>query len=183
MVAAAFVLMLLVVTAAWWLASRGAGEEAVGPIIRSSLLPPPHTAFVPSGFSLSQDGSRLAFVAETVKAPECCGFGQWRRRRATAVAGTDGASLPFWSPDQRHVGFFADRKLKVVEVGSGAIQVLADAPRASGGTWGASDVIVFAPDVNGPLYRVDCVWRHTNSGQPRAGRRECARSPMARVSG
>ena len=73
---------------------------------------------------------------------------------ATAVAGTDGASLPFWSPDQRHVGFFADRKLKVVEIGSGALQVLADAPRASGGTWGTSDVIVFAPDVNGPLYRV-----------------------------
>jgi len=73
---------------------------------------------------------------------------------ATAVAGTDGASLPFWSPDQRHVGFFADRKLKVVEIGSSAMQVLADAPRATGGTWGASNVIVFAPDVNGPLYRI-----------------------------
>ena len=155
-VAGAFALMLLVVSVAWWLASRGAGEEVVGPIIRSSVLPPPHTSFVPSGFSLSQDGTRLAFVAETTEGSRML----WIRSMstttaATAVLGTDGAMLPFWSPDQRRVGFFADRKLKVVEVGSGAIQVLADAPRASGGTWGASDVIVFAPDVNGPLYRVD----------------------------
>ena len=137
-VAGACALMLLVVSVAWWLASRGAGEDIVGPIIRSSVLPPPHTSFVPSGFSLSQDGTRLAFVAETTEGSRML----WIRSMstttaATAVLGTDGAMLPFWSPDQRRVGFFADRKLKVVEVGSGAIQVLADAPRASGGTWGA----------------------------------------------
>ena len=29
-----------------------------------------------------------------------------------AIAGTDGASFPFWSPDGREVAFFADDKLK-----------------------------------------------------------------------
>ena len=79
-VAAASVVMLLVVTAAWWLASRGAGEEPVGPIIRSSLLPPPHTTFVPSGFSLSQDGTRLAFVAETAEGSRMLWIRACRRR-------------------------------------------------------------------------------------------------------
>lgn len=35
---------------------------------------------------------------------------------ATVVAGTAGASFPFWSPDERHLGFFADRKLEIVEI-------------------------------------------------------------------
>ena len=40
------------------------------------------------------------------------------------LAGTTGASYPFWSPDGRYVGFFADQKLKKTEVSSGLVQVL-----------------------------------------------------------
>lgn len=73
---------------------------------------------------------------------------------ANVIAGTEGATLPFWSPDHQRIGFFAGGKLKVVDVTGGVIRVIADARRPSGGTWNADDVIVFAPDVNGPLYRV-----------------------------
>ena len=73
---------------------------------------------------------------------------------ATSIAGTEGASFPFWSPDERRMGFFADRKLKTIDIASGAVRIVADARRASGGTWGTSGAIVFAPDVNGPLYQV-----------------------------
>ena len=73
---------------------------------------------------------------------------------ATSIAGTEGANFPFWSPDERRIGFFADRKLKTIDIASGAVSVVADARRASGGAWAPRGDIVFAPDVNGPLYRV-----------------------------
>jgi len=73
---------------------------------------------------------------------------------AISIAGTDGASFPFWSPDERLIGFFADRKLKTIDISSGAVAVIADARRASGGAWGPRGIIIFAPDVNGPLYQI-----------------------------
>jgi eukaryotic-like serine/threonine-protein kinase len=70
------------------------------------------------------------------------------------VNGTSGAAFPFWSPDSRQIGFFAERKLKTVDISSGEVRVLCDARRASGGTWSPQGVIVFSPDVSGPLYRI-----------------------------
>ena len=64
---------------------------------------------------------------------------------AQPLAGTEGASYPFWSPDGRAIGFFADGKLKRIDLGSGAPQVLADAPRGRGGAWNRDGVLVFAP--------------------------------------
>ena len=64
---------------------------------------------------------------------------------AQPLAGTEGASYPFWAPDGRAIGFFADGKLKRIDLGSGGPQVLADAPSGRGGTWNHDGVIVFAP--------------------------------------
>jgi eukaryotic-like serine/threonine-protein kinase len=63
------------------------------------------------------------------------------------LAGTEGASLPFWSPDERFVGFFAQGKLKTIDLQSGALSTLTEAPRGRGGSWGAKGVILFAPEV------------------------------------
>jgi Tol biopolymer transport system component len=70
------------------------------------------------------------------------------------MEGTSGAAFPFWSPDSRSVGFFADRKVKTAAVSGGAPEVLADAPDARGGAWSPDGTIVFAPSIAGPLYRV-----------------------------
>jgi len=151
------VAVAVIVTAlgsAWWLAWNRTPRAESGPLIRSSLLPPPHTRFVPYSLALSTDGTHLAFVAEAADGSRSLWIRAMADTTSIAVAGTEGASLPFWSPDLRHVAFFADRKLKVVDVAGGAIRSIADAPRASGGTWNRDDTIVFAPDVNGPLYRV-----------------------------
>jgi hypothetical protein len=78
---------------------------------------------------------------------------------ATVIAGTEGAPFPFWSPDHRRIGFFADGRLKV-DVTGGAIRVIADVRRPSGGSWNADNVIVFVPDFNGPLYRVSAGEEH-----------------------
>ena len=64
---------------------------------------------------------------------------------AVVVPGSEGATHPFWSPDSKSVGFFADRKLMKVALAGGAPVPLAEAPDGRGGAWGASGVIVFAP--------------------------------------
>jgi WD40 repeat protein len=64
---------------------------------------------------------------------------------AQSLAGTDGASSPFWSPDSRFLGFFADGKLRKIEVSGGPPTTLCDAPNNRGGTWSRNGMIVFNP--------------------------------------
>jgi DNA-binding winged helix-turn-helix (wHTH) protein/Tol biopolymer transport system component len=124
------------------------------PPVRSSLLPPPNTSFLPSSFELSPDGTRLAFVAAGPDGRVAL----WTRLLSVSGAhpldGTDGARFPFRSPDNRYIGFFAAGKLKTLDVASGVVHVLCDAPAGMGGTWSRGGVIVFAPDIAGPLYRI-----------------------------
>ena len=77
-------------------------------------------------------------------------------QRPRELAETEGASFPFWSPDGKAVAFFADGKLKRVDIGGGPAQMICDAPAARGGTWNRDGAIVFSPSghQSGGLYRV-----------------------------
>ena len=75
-------------------------------------------------------------------------------RGARSLAGTEGASYPFWSPDGRSLGFFADAQMKKVDVAGGPVQTICDAPSGRGGTWNKDGVIVFAPMVTEGLFRI-----------------------------
>ena len=96
---------------------------------------------------VSPDGRRIAFVGATDSRSEL-----WIRDLASLdarpIPGTAGAKQPFWSPDSRSLGFFANRKLLRVNLDSGAPQRCWPMRRiALGGTWGATGTIVFQPDV------------------------------------
>ncbi len=67
------------------------------------------------------------------------------------LAGTDDATLPFWSPDSKSIGFFAGGKLKVVDAAGGVARTLCDAD-LGGGTWRADGTILFGGA--GPILRV-----------------------------
>jgi eukaryotic-like serine/threonine-protein kinase len=103
--------------------------------------------------ALSPDGTQIAFVANEDRVPVL-----WVRSldaiENRALPGTQGAGFPFWSPDGRTIGFFADNKLKRIDVASGMPLVIADAPNARGGTWNSDGVMLFAPGVNVPIVRV-----------------------------
>ncbi|MEO8055574.1 MAG: protein kinase [Acidobacteriota bacterium] len=74
---------------------------------------------------------------------------------ARALAGTERATWAFWSPDSRSIGFFADRKLKRIDLVGGAPVTLCDIPDVGrGGTWNQEGVILFSGDRAGPLFRV-----------------------------
>jgi Tol biopolymer transport system component len=126
-------------------------------LVRFSVPPPENTRFaLPGGFlSLSPDGRKLAFVtqAQTGESAKL-----WVRSldslAADALQGTEGAFLPFWSPDSQHIGFFTDDdKLEKVPVSGGTPEVLCDAHNGFGGSWNRDGVILFAAG-DGKLYRV-----------------------------
>jgi serine/threonine-protein kinase len=71
-----------------------------------------------------------------------------------ALPGTTNAQVPFFSPDSRWIGFFADGKLKKVAVDGGPPVTVCDADAGFGGTWGRDDTIGFAPTTASPLQRV-----------------------------
>ena len=137
------------------------------PSLRSSILPPENASFVggvaASGYAFSPDGTRLVFSVQSVEGKS----GLWMRPlnslTAQELAGTENGALPFWSPDGQWVGFFADGKLKKTLASGGSAQVICDAPVGRGGTWNAQGVIVFAPTIGGPLFRVSA-----NGGVPAA---------------
>jgi len=123
---------------------------------RSSILPPSSWYFEHSSFSVSPDGTRLAFVAFGPEGNDKLWLRTLSASDAHQIDGTEGALLPFWSPDSRQIGFFAAGKLAIVDLDSGAVRVVCEAPFGrGGGTWGRDGTIVFSPFVDGPLYRVE----------------------------
>jgi Tol biopolymer transport system component len=61
----------------------------------------------------------------------------------------------FWSPDGKSLGFFEGGQLKVLNVATAQTRTIAPAPEGLGGTWGADDTILFAPDADGGIFRVN----------------------------
>jgi hypothetical protein len=120
-------------------------------VMRLDVVTPPTTD--PFSFAVSPDGRQLVFVANGEKGPQL-----WLRPldqvAAQPLAGTEGANYPFWAPDSRALGFFADGRLKRLDLSGGAPQVLASAPGGRGGAWNQNGVIVFSPNTVGGLMRV-----------------------------
>jgi serine/threonine-protein kinase len=77
-------------------------------------------------------------------------------RDAVPLTGTEGAAMPFFSPDGQWIAFFAQNKLKRIAVGGAAVQIVAsDAPDPRGGAWGSDGTIYFTPTNMAGLSRVN----------------------------
>jgi eukaryotic-like serine/threonine-protein kinase len=118
-------------------------------------VPPPETGRVvvssvtASFFALSPDGRKIAFCATSPSAAASFNGAQifvrvFDAAAPQAIAGTEGAFSPFWSPDGAALAFFAEGKLKKVSVSGGPPSTICDVARGGTGTWGRDGVIVFS---------------------------------------
>jgi Tol biopolymer transport system component len=111
----------------WSLAMLTQGTPAAGPL------------------AVAPDGRQVAFVARNASG----GTLIWARSLDTLAAkvlvGTEGGASPFWSPDSRSLGFFADGKLKKIDIAGGPPVTLCDAAPGISGAWSRDGVIVFSP--------------------------------------
>ncbi len=112
---------------------------------------------------LSPDGAYVAFTAASggLQSKTSIWVRPMDALEARMLPGTEGATFPFWSPDSRSLGFFADDKLKTVDLNGGSPLALCDADFGRGGAWGADNVILFTPDTQRALMRVNA-----NGGTP-----------------
>ena len=131
-------------------------------VMNSRAVPPPREVRLdinapptsdPMSFAISPDGQKIVF-AGTFGGQSSLWLRSLDSASARPLAGTDNASLPFWSPDSQSVGFFADGKLKKTDVFGGAAQILAGTPIARGGAWGPDNTILFVPSNSALVLRI-----------------------------
>jgi Tol biopolymer transport system component len=103
---------------------------------------------------VSPDGSVLAFAATDSDGKIAIWIRPTDSVEARMLPGTEGAIFPFWSPDSKALGFFAENKLKTIDLSNTSAQVLADAPFGRGGAWAPGGVIVYSPNTQVPLMRI-----------------------------
>jgi DNA-binding winged helix-turn-helix (wHTH) protein/Tol biopolymer transport system component len=128
-------------------------------VVRSRIPPPADTQF--SAFdnerwlpAVSPDGSHIVSPVWDSR-----GTRLWLRTLndtgdGRALPSTENAGFPFWSPDSRSIGFFADGKLKRIDIEGKVVQVLCDVPIPRGGAWSRDGVILFERTQYSALYQV-----------------------------
>src|SRR5260221_4043804 len=118
-----------------------------------ATLPFPEKMFL-GELAVSPDGNRLVFTASKPGGQPALWVRSLHESSARPVVGAENAFFPFWSPDSRFVGFFADGKLKRMDPSGGAVLTICDAERGVGGTSNKDRTIVFGPAPTGGLHRV-----------------------------
>lgn len=131
-------------------------SRTVRPVARFTLSLPADLALATGApaIALSNDGRRLAFVAARPGAPARVFIRDLDQLEPAALADTEDAAAPFFSPDGRWVGFFARGRLHKTPVGGGPVQTLCLAPHPFGATWTPDGSIIFASSWTGGLQRV-----------------------------
>jgi serine/threonine protein kinase/Tol biopolymer transport system component len=162
----AWVAVLLVAIVAGVISGFFISRPSPARVIRTVIAPPEGTSFRLTGDLagppvLSPDGAYVAFSAAASDGKVVLWVRPTDKLEAHAMAGTDDVIFPFWSPDSKSLGFFADGKLKTIDLNGGSPQSICDAPQGRGGSWGPNGVVLMTADTQAPIVRVN-----VNGGAP-----------------
>lgn len=130
-------------------------------VVQASIVPPPGdgreflTRGIDSGaLSVSPDGRFMTFAAFNDQQQQVLWLRSIDAIEARELPGTLAGKHPFWSPDSRFIAFFANGKLKKIDLAGSPALNLCDAPDGRSGSWNADGVIVFSPTTLVPIHRV-----------------------------
>jgi serine/threonine protein kinase len=139
-----------------WLAAAVAGAAALAMAAMLFLQPAPepprsvrfniHAPADVGSFGsprISPDGQYIAFNGIDSTGTSKMWIRPLSSLEAYALPGTEGCNRPFWSPDSRHVGFFANAKLKRVPITGGPPLTLCEFSNGADGVWGSGGIILF----------------------------------------
>jgi eukaryotic-like serine/threonine-protein kinase len=128
--------------------------------VRTSIEPPDKTTFNFTGAlssvalpELSPDGRRITYGVRTLDGKTQLWIRSLDSLTAHPLPGTANAIHPFWSPDSKFIGFFAEGSLKKIDASGGPPLTLCDAPLGRGGAWNEEGIILFSPSA-GAIHRV-----------------------------
>jgi len=132
--------------------------------LRALIIPPENATFSDdyASVAVSPDGTRIVFVAQGTDNRKQLWIRPLDSIFAKALAGTESASYPFWSPDGQWIAFFMSGKLRKMPASGGTVTTLCDAPQGRGGNWSRDGQILFSPGVADALYLVSAA-----GGQPK----------------
>jgi hypothetical protein len=164
----ASVAIVLCVLAAYRASSPISIEEA-----HVDLLAPPTDD--PASIAISPDGRAVAYTGALKPGRQALWIRRLDSNAAQPLTGTDGAQNPFWSPDGRSIGYFADQMLKRIDVESGVVQSLARASgTGAGGSWGRDNTIVFVATPGQPVRSIPARGGESHIVTPASGPLELA---------
>ncbi len=140
-----------------WIHFRSLGEELTP--VRSYLHPPEGAKFDfaesnTAGLAVSPDGKKVAFTASDQSGQTYIYVRFLDKLEARKLMGTQDANQPFWSPDSRFIAFFANGRLKKVDINGAPPLTLCDAPLGRSGTWNKDGIILFSPSYLQPIHQV-----------------------------
>jgi Tol biopolymer transport system component len=104
--------------------------------------------------AVSPDGQTLAFAATDAAGQSFLWIRDLSSTEAQRIEQSEGALLPFWSPDSQFIGFWAEAKLKKVQRSGGLPEAIYSVPEIAQGAWGPDGTILFARAVNSPILRI-----------------------------
>ena len=142
------------VAAAVAAATLGPLERSVEPAteLRVDIATPLSTD--PYSFAVSPDGRKIVYVGAGASGPLQLWVRAFDRDAPVVVPNTESAVNPLWSPDSASIAFFANGKLRRVDLNAGEATTLADAPAGRGGSWSNQSQILFTQNASGPISMV-----------------------------
>ena len=150
-VAAALAVISIVFGGLFWRTTR----QVDHPVMRLSVdLGPDAVAGPFTTAAISPDGARLVFPAKSPDGKQMFATRLLDETKPALLSGTENGRDPFFSPDGKWIGFFADGKMKKISIQGGAAVVLCDAPDARGANWETDSSIIVALNRVGGLSRV-----------------------------
>jgi len=164
--------LLLLITAVAFAFAYLKRPQSTERVIKLALALP-EASSNPSRITVSPDGQKVVFLANNREGKQFLWIRSLDTLSAKLLDGTEEAAAPFWSPDGRYVGFFANRKLLKIAADGGRPQVLCDVTEAGGGAWNSNGTILFGGAEG--LYRVAA-----QGGQPALATKVAAREEAHR---